>query len=165
MIPEIALRREEVRALRRRFGVRRLDLFGSAARDDFDPVDRSRSPRSSIRPRSVRPGSAGQWRSASSTSARAAHLRSGRFSPRDRRPNLPDVRPRPGRRRARAPRPTRQAGRRDAPDDARRSGGMRAAGAPVDAIVDRVAALEPSAATILCAVEGVDDGECALAHA
>ncbi len=37
MIPEIALRREEVRALCRRFGVRRLDLFGSAARDDFDP--------------------------------------------------------------------------------------------------------------------------------
>ncbi len=38
MIPEIALRREEVRALCRRFGVRRLDLFGSAARDDFDPA-------------------------------------------------------------------------------------------------------------------------------
>ena len=35
MIPEIAQRREEVRALCRRFGVRRLDLFGSAARDDF----------------------------------------------------------------------------------------------------------------------------------
>lgn len=38
MIPEIAQRREEVRALCRRFGVRRLDLFGSAARDDFDPA-------------------------------------------------------------------------------------------------------------------------------
>ncbi len=38
MIPEIALRREDVRALCRRFGVRRLDLFGSAARDDFDPA-------------------------------------------------------------------------------------------------------------------------------
>ena len=37
MIAEIALRREEVRALCRRFGVRRLALFGSAARDDFDP--------------------------------------------------------------------------------------------------------------------------------
>ena len=37
MIAEIALRREEVRALCRRFGGRRLALFGSAARDDFDP--------------------------------------------------------------------------------------------------------------------------------
>ncbi|HZU87962.1 MAG TPA: nucleotidyltransferase domain-containing protein [Stellaceae bacterium] len=37
MIDEIALHREELRALRRRFHVRRLDLFGSAARGDFDP--------------------------------------------------------------------------------------------------------------------------------
>jgi uncharacterized protein len=43
MIPEIAQRREEVRALCRRFGVRRLDLFGSAARDDFDPALSNRS--------------------------------------------------------------------------------------------------------------------------
>src|ERR1700738_1046050 len=40
MIDEIALHREELRALCRRFHVRRLDLFGSAARGDFDP-DRS----------------------------------------------------------------------------------------------------------------------------
>jgi predicted nucleotidyltransferase len=40
MIDEIARRREELRALCRRFHVRRLDLFGSAARGDFDP-DRS----------------------------------------------------------------------------------------------------------------------------
>src|SRR5882724_6752005 len=37
MINEIALHREELRALCRRFHVRRLDLFGSAARGDFDP--------------------------------------------------------------------------------------------------------------------------------
>jgi predicted nucleotidyltransferase len=37
MIDEIALHREELRALCRRFCVRRLDLFGSAARGDFDP--------------------------------------------------------------------------------------------------------------------------------
>ena len=37
MIDEIALRRDEVRAVCRRFHVRRLDLFGSAARGDFDP--------------------------------------------------------------------------------------------------------------------------------
>ena len=37
MIDAIALRREELRALCRRFHVRRLDLFGSAARGDFDP--------------------------------------------------------------------------------------------------------------------------------
>jgi predicted nucleotidyltransferase len=37
MIDEIALHREKLRALCRRFHVRRLDLFGSAARGDFDP--------------------------------------------------------------------------------------------------------------------------------
>ncbi len=37
MIEEIALHREELRALCRRFHVRRLDLFGSATRGDFDP--------------------------------------------------------------------------------------------------------------------------------
>jgi uncharacterized protein len=37
MINEIALHREELRAVCRRFYVRRLDLFGSAARRDFDP--------------------------------------------------------------------------------------------------------------------------------
>jgi len=37
MINEIALHREELHALCRRFHVRRLDLFGSAARGDFDP--------------------------------------------------------------------------------------------------------------------------------
>ena len=36
-IDEIELRREELRGLCRRFHVRRLDLFGSAARGDFDP--------------------------------------------------------------------------------------------------------------------------------
>ena len=40
MIDEIASHREELRRLCRRFHVRRLDLFGSAARGDFDP-DRS----------------------------------------------------------------------------------------------------------------------------
>ena len=37
MIDAIQLRREELWALCRRFHVRRLDLFGSAARGDFDP--------------------------------------------------------------------------------------------------------------------------------
>jgi predicted nucleotidyltransferase len=37
MISEIALRREELQALCGRFHVRRLDVFGSAARGDFDP--------------------------------------------------------------------------------------------------------------------------------
>jgi predicted nucleotidyltransferase len=37
MIDQIAVHREELRALCRRFHVRRLDLFGSAARGDFDP--------------------------------------------------------------------------------------------------------------------------------
>jgi predicted nucleotidyltransferase len=37
MIDAIQLRREELRPLCRRFHVRRLDLFGSAARGDFDP--------------------------------------------------------------------------------------------------------------------------------
>lgn len=37
MIEEIARHRNELAALCRRFGVRRLDLFGSAARGDFDP--------------------------------------------------------------------------------------------------------------------------------
>jgi uncharacterized protein len=36
MIEEVAGRHAEVTALCRRFYVRRLDLFGSAARDDFD---------------------------------------------------------------------------------------------------------------------------------
>ena len=38
MIDEIERHREELRALCRRFHVRRLDLFGSAARGDFDPA-------------------------------------------------------------------------------------------------------------------------------
>jgi predicted nucleotidyltransferase len=38
MIVDIASRREELRELCRRFHVRRLDLFGSAAREDFDPA-------------------------------------------------------------------------------------------------------------------------------
>lgn len=37
MIDAISLKREEVRALCRRFHVRRLEVFGSAARGDFDP--------------------------------------------------------------------------------------------------------------------------------
>ena len=40
MIQEIARRRDELQTLCRRFHVRRLDLFGSAARGDFEP-DRS----------------------------------------------------------------------------------------------------------------------------
>ena len=38
MIAEISSRREELRELCQRFHVRRLDLFGSAAGDDFDPA-------------------------------------------------------------------------------------------------------------------------------
>jgi uncharacterized protein len=39
MIPDIAQHREELRELCRRFHVRRLDVFGSAARQaDFDPA-------------------------------------------------------------------------------------------------------------------------------
>ncbi len=38
MIVDIALHREELRELCRRFGVRRLDVFGSAASGDFDPA-------------------------------------------------------------------------------------------------------------------------------
>jgi predicted nucleotidyltransferase len=36
MIADIALHREELRNLCRRFGVQRLDIFGSAARGDFE---------------------------------------------------------------------------------------------------------------------------------
>lgn len=38
MIADIVLHREQLRALCRRFHVRRLDVFGSAARGDFDPA-------------------------------------------------------------------------------------------------------------------------------
>ena len=38
MIADIALHREELRQLCRRFHVLRLDVFGSAARGDFDPA-------------------------------------------------------------------------------------------------------------------------------
>ena len=38
MIADVESRRAELSALCRRFGVRRLDLFGSAARGDFDPA-------------------------------------------------------------------------------------------------------------------------------
>jgi len=38
MIADIASHREELRELCRRFHVRRLDLFGSATGDDFDPA-------------------------------------------------------------------------------------------------------------------------------
>jgi predicted nucleotidyltransferase len=38
MIADIALHQEELRELCRRFHVRRLDVFGSAARGDFDPA-------------------------------------------------------------------------------------------------------------------------------
>jgi uncharacterized protein len=38
MIADIASHREELRDLCRRFHVRRLDVFGSAARGDFDPA-------------------------------------------------------------------------------------------------------------------------------
>jgi len=37
MIDDIVLHRDALNALCRRFPVRRLDLIGSAARDDFDP--------------------------------------------------------------------------------------------------------------------------------
>lgn len=37
MIAEVADKRDEIAALCQRFGVRRLELFGSAARGDFDP--------------------------------------------------------------------------------------------------------------------------------
>lgn len=37
MQPIIETHRAELAAICRRFGVRKLDLFGSAARDDFDP--------------------------------------------------------------------------------------------------------------------------------
>jgi predicted nucleotidyltransferase len=38
MIDAIGMHREELHELCRRFHVRRLDLFGSAARGDFDPA-------------------------------------------------------------------------------------------------------------------------------
>jgi uncharacterized protein len=38
MIDEIARHREELQALCRHYRVRRLELFGSAARGDFDPT-------------------------------------------------------------------------------------------------------------------------------
>ena len=38
MIADIPTHGEELRELCRRFHVRRLDLFGSAAREDFDPA-------------------------------------------------------------------------------------------------------------------------------
>lgn len=38
MLADIADHREELRDLCRRFHVRRLDVFGSAARGDFDPA-------------------------------------------------------------------------------------------------------------------------------
>ena len=38
MIADILSRREDLRNLCRRFGVRRFDLFGSAALGDFDPA-------------------------------------------------------------------------------------------------------------------------------
>ena len=38
MIADISLHREELRDLCRRFHVRRLDVFGSAAHGDFDPA-------------------------------------------------------------------------------------------------------------------------------
>jgi predicted nucleotidyltransferase len=38
MIAEISSRREELRELCRRFHVRRLDLFGSAAGNDYNPA-------------------------------------------------------------------------------------------------------------------------------
>jgi predicted nucleotidyltransferase len=38
MIADITSHREELRELCRRFHVQRLDLFGSAAREDFDPA-------------------------------------------------------------------------------------------------------------------------------
>jgi predicted nucleotidyltransferase len=38
MHPTVEARLPEIRALCRKYGVRRLELFGSAARDDFDPA-------------------------------------------------------------------------------------------------------------------------------
>jgi predicted nucleotidyltransferase len=38
MIPLIEQHREQIAALCRKYGVRRLELFGSAARGDFDPA-------------------------------------------------------------------------------------------------------------------------------
>ena len=38
MITDISSRQNELKELCRRFDVRRLDLFGSGARDDFDPA-------------------------------------------------------------------------------------------------------------------------------
>jgi predicted nucleotidyltransferase len=38
MQPLVAARKAQIEALCRRFHVRRLELFGSAARDDFDPA-------------------------------------------------------------------------------------------------------------------------------
>lgn len=38
MIADLTSHREEIGALCRRFGVVRLDVFGSAAREDFDPA-------------------------------------------------------------------------------------------------------------------------------
>ncbi len=38
MIPEIRERRDQIVALGRRYGVRRLDVFGSAATGSFDPA-------------------------------------------------------------------------------------------------------------------------------
>src|SRR5690242_4801486 len=38
MQPIVAERKEEIAAICRRFAVRRLEVFGSAARDDFDPA-------------------------------------------------------------------------------------------------------------------------------
>ena len=38
MHPVVESRRDEVAALCRRFGVKRMEVFGSAARDDFDPA-------------------------------------------------------------------------------------------------------------------------------
>ncbi len=38
MIADISSRRDELREVCRRFHVRQLELFGSAARDDFDPA-------------------------------------------------------------------------------------------------------------------------------
>jgi len=38
MLPEIEARRGQLNELCRRMGVRRLEVFGSAARDDFDPA-------------------------------------------------------------------------------------------------------------------------------
>jgi len=38
MSPLLEQHREEIVALCRKYGVKRLDVFGSAARDDFDPA-------------------------------------------------------------------------------------------------------------------------------